>query len=40
MYTQKKSYILQLKVSRFHDHQAILQSKDQSYLLYCERGGT
>ena len=31
MYTQKKNYILQLKVSRFHDHQAILQSKDQSY---------
>ena len=28
MYTQKKNYILQLKVSRFHDHQAILQSKD------------
>ena len=24
MYTQKKNYILQLKVSRFHDHQAIL----------------
>ena len=23
MYTQKKNYILQLKVSRFHDHQAI-----------------
>ena len=22
MYTQKKNYILQLKVSRFHDHQA------------------
>ena len=40
MYTQKKNYILQLKVSRFHDHQAILQSKDQSYLLYCEIGGT
>ena len=34
MYTQKKNYILQQKVSRFHDHQAILQSKDQSYLLY------
>ena len=40
MYTQKKNYILQLKVSRFHDHQATLQSKDQSYLLYCEIGGT
>ena len=40
MYTQKKNYILQLKVSRFHDHQAALQSKDQSYLLYCEIGGT
>ena len=40
MYTQNKNYILQLKVSRFHDHQAILQSKDQSYLLYCEIGGT
>ena len=40
MYTQKKNYILQLKVSRFHDHQAILQSKGQSYLLYCEIGGT
>ena len=40
MYTQKKNYILQLKVSRFHDHQAILQSKDQSYILYCEIGGT
>ena len=40
MYTQKKNYILQLKVSRFHDHQAILQSKDQNYLLYCEIGGT
>ena len=25
MYTQKKNYILQLKVSRFHDHQAIHQ---------------
>ena len=24
MYTQKKNYILQLKVSRFHDHQAII----------------
>ena len=40
MYTQKKNYILQLKVSRFHDHQAILQSKDQNYLLYSEIGGT
>ena len=40
MCTQKKNYILQLKVSRFHDHQAILQSKDQSYLLYCEIGST
>ena len=40
MYTQKKNYILQLKVSRFHDHQAILQSKDQSYLLYCAISGT
>ena len=40
MYTHKKNYILQLKVSCFHDHQAILQPKDQSYILYCEIGGT
>ena len=30
MYTQKKHYILQLKVSRFHNHQAILQSEGRN----------
>ena len=32
MYTQKKNYILQLKVSRFHDHQAILPDDREKVL--------
>ena len=40
MYTQKKNYILQLKVSRFHDPQAILPSSIPLDHLKCTKSGT